>query len=474
MSNKFRQKSAITNTRQETKLSFPSPVFIIFSFFVFFGILLKNVIKDQQILNAYFESTDSIFFASITFIPVLAILLIGYQSQSFVRPSIMAGLASLGVLVSYFSSSEIRATFSKLYGIYIMPIGLGDWMFIPSYIRCDDASGCDPLNRVAGYGSSWKILYPLSNELLSVFVLAVVVFYIMYEVGKFAIHLKLPFLQVLLFFSPSFLFAVERGNADLFIFGLLLLGIRIIRKFPFLDLIYAIFLSTFKPFFIGYILKRMPSIKMLFFITPIFGLAYFWSMNLDMNLIRSMRIATLYSPSNQIGADQLPSYFLQQFVSIKNNTNSPWDGSLQYFYVSLLIGIFILFLVTFILLKYFSVRSLVEQINSLPEKFEELTWVTMGIFLIVFLSGSQVSYKSWMAYPILFVCLKMAIDRDSSETIFSSFIAALLVFGCLGVNLWVLRNLGTLVLAALCLASFAQFYLPKLCDRIRQSNLKVK
>jgi hypothetical protein len=474
MKNAPRQKNHSRTLRPEAHLSFPSSLNIFFAFFIFLGILINFFLKEQQLVSAYFENNDSLFFASMSFIPVLGILLIGFEGQRFFRPAIVAVIASFGVVISYLSTYEMRVTFSKLYGISPMPIGLGDWMFIPSFINCEDASGCDPLNRIAAYGSSWKFLFPLANEFLSVLILAAAVFYIMYEVGRFAFYLKLPFLQVMLFLSPSFLFSLERGNSDLFLFALILLGIRFISKFPYIDIVYGIFLSTFKPFFIGYIFKRMPRKRVLFLSIPIFIFFYLWSMKLDATLIRSVRSALLYPPVYQIGVDQIPSYFLQQYLSIKNNANAAWNGSLELFYPSLVLGGLSLLFVTLLLLRYFPTKSVVEEINSLPERFAQLTWVTMAVFLIVFLSGSQVSYKSWMAYPIIFVYIKMVITSSVLKDRLPTSIGALLVFGGLGINIWTLRNLGAFVLAALCLACFVQAYFPDLSNRARTLIRKIK
>jgi hypothetical protein len=436
--------------------------------FIFLGVFLKFLLEDQKIVNAYLEDYDSLFFAILSFSPVLLILFIRIEKLRLTRSWIIPTLATFGVIVSYISNLELRAIFSKLYGIYLMPLGLGDWVFIPNFIRCEESSGCDPLNRIAGYGLSWKVFYPLSNEFLSVLILAVAVFYIVYEVGRFAFFLELPLLQVMLFLSPSFLFALERGNADLFLFALILFGIRFIKKLPAIDIVYAVFLTTLKPFFVGYIFKRMPKKRVLIFSIPLLGFAYFWSMNLDANLIKSMRMSTIYPPQNQIGADQIPSIFLQQFISIVNKTNATWSGSLEMFYPSLVLGILLLLFVVLILLRNFPTKSVVEQINQLPEKFRQLTWVTMGIFLIVFLSGSQVSYKSWMAYPLLFLCISILRTSIILKDRISICVVVFLTFGCLGINLWTLRNIGTLALAGLCLACMIQFYFPNFCNNVHR------
>ena len=420
------------------------------------------IFNGNLLVKSYFGTFEEVIFASVSFIPVITSLYIAKLYKKPLPVGLFAGFAGVGIILSYLSSLEMRELFSRLYGIYLVQVGLADWLFIPNFVGCQDPSGCDPLGRVPGYGLTWKVLLFLSNETFSVFVLAVAALYVIIEVGRFSNILGFPFLQLTILVSPSFLFAIERGNSDILLFALIILGTRLSGKYRGLDLSMAFILTTLKPFFFGYIFKQMPSKRILMMSIPIFFTCYFWSMNSSLQLIKSVRVSTLYPPFNQIGAEQLPSFLIQFLLTGMKKQNLPWDSGIEIFYVSLIAGLFLTILIGLITLRYFDVNDLLFEISKLPSRYSRLTWVSMGVYLLVFLSGSQVSYKSWMVFPLMFISLKSAIKNGKSYGKMNLIFVSLLIFGCLGINFWLLRTMGTLFLAGLCLALFSCHYFPTL------------
>jgi hypothetical protein len=421
---------------------------------------LVQIFNSNLLLQSYFGNFERIALASVSFMPVLAAL---YCVRFIDKPwlgTFIPILAGLGVILSYSSTLEMREFFSRLYGIYLVQVGLADWLFIPNFIGCQDSSGCDPLGRVPGYGLSWKAFVFLSNETLSVYVLAIAAVYVIFEVGRFANNIDLPFLNLAILLSPSFLFALERGNSDILLFAFVLLGTRLMGKYRSLDFPVALFLSTLKPFFFGYIFRLMPRKRYVLATLPLFFLCYFWSMSSNFQLIKSVRVSTLYPPLNQIGAEQLPSFLIQFVLSGLTKKNLNWNGGIEIFYVSLIAGLVLTILMGLLTLRYFKVNELFNDISELPPRQRQLTWISMGVFIIVFLSGSQVSYKTWMVFPLFFLLLKSTIKKGSQYGKLNLIFVSLIACGCLGINVWVLRTTGTLLLAGTCIALFLRYYFP--------------
>jgi hypothetical protein len=328
---------------------------------------------------------------------------------------------------------------------YITP-HLADWVFIPSFVGCNDGTGCDPLGRFPAYGLGWKFLLPLANLNLSIFILAFSTSYLCFQIYKLAQHLSYPLIGTALIISPSFVFSLERGNSDLFLAGVVILGIQLTKSRIQTNVFIASFLGALKPFFVAFILREKVKKVHLAVSVLFIGFIVLWSYGFDFSRIRDSRLATLYAPYVEFGIDQLPSIFIQ---SIFNKTNE-WSPDYFYFQKSLLAGVFFFFLGA-VILKLIGISSQAGVFNLnfdfKSEKNKSLVLIFSMLYLLSYLSGSQVWYKTWFSFPLLFLIVHKYQSGTTRVKFFTAVLDVLMVLSVFGISIWSVRTVGTLLLA---------------------------
>lgn len=353
----------------------------------------------------------------------------------------------IAIYVSYYAQDAVRQDIAKFFRFNAINPHLADWIFIPAYIACPDDSGCDPLGRSPAYGVGWKLLFLLSNLNFSIFLLAVTTGFVCAQIYKYAAVHGHALLGSAIIVSPSFLFAVERGNSDLFVVGLILVALSLSMKSKVFNLAFSIFMVTLKPFFAGIYMSRRHKLKGILLILPIFATALLASYKFDFLRIQESRKATLFSPYSVFGVDQIPALFIQQdtVASVR------WSPSYDLFRLSFLSGVisFIFLLAILVYCQYpgITIRSLGQNVE---EKADRLTVVFSAVYLLTYLSGSQVWYKTWFAFPILFLIIKKYNQSPEDGSLWKAIPDMLMILSIFGISIWSLRSLGTLFLALYC------------------------
>jgi hypothetical protein len=422
-------------------------------------IFVKNT-SQSNLIPFYFESGTVYTLAVLSYVPLILIFSAGLNSLDSRVRIMISTLGALAIVFSYFSNDVIRGLISNFYGFVPMPIGLADWVIIPNYVDCEDSGGCDPFGRFHGYGLGWKLLVPLGSEVFSVLVLSATLFYILFELSRLSTHLNLPSLVLALVISPSMIFSIERGNSDIFLYALVLLGLRVKNKSQIFNLVFASLLVSMKPFFITFILKNLPK-KLVIIPASIFLVGiYVASMDGGLSDIKKARLSTLYPPASQIGAEQIPSFFIQFYLNHYQKTNLPWNGGIEVYYLSLGIGVALLLLSLLVVVRKKFLYQLSSALDQLTDYHKNIVLVSAGVFLVSYISGSQVTYKSWMAFPIILLIIKQLIFNSGKNSYTLLLFCTLAIIGCFGINIWALRSVGTFLLAAICLGVLWYAYFP--------------
>jgi hypothetical protein len=432
---------------------------------------------NSNLISAYFESPKTIAWSIATVAPsvILGLITLTFTAKRSHKIWIMVPLLSgLFVLFSNFSSNKLRRILAELYGIPFMPKGLGDWAAIPSLVSCRDQSGCDPFDRFQSYGNAWKVLIPLGIKDLSILFLVTATVYIFFEFSILAMRSRVALLPLALLLSPTFIFVFERGNADIFLYALALLGIRTIGNHKIYNSLLAIFLTSLKPFFLGYVVVTNRKFYKSLFLIPLCLLGYFASMNFNFTWIRQARSVNIFPPNLAFGADQIPAAVYQYLFNIVNTENSGWQpmpSKILWFS-----SMTVLFLAAFSILtrKNELLSNLHREISELSEHSKRIVYASMAIFCSTYISGSQVTYKTWFAAP--FAIILVSYFRHSGKEMKWSLniLIPLVLFATFGVNLWVVRNIGCFFLATLCFSILFRELRSSLLPRNRSILAKLK
>jgi hypothetical protein len=285
---------------------------------------------------------------------------------------------------------------------------------------------------------------------------------------------RVALLPLALLLSPTFIFVFERGNADIFLYALALLGIRTIGNHKICNSILAIFLTSLKPFFLGYVVVTNRKFYKSLFLIPLCLLGYFASMNFNCTWIRQARSVNIFPPNLAFGADQIPSAVYQYLLNIVNTENSGWQpmpSKILWFS-----SVTVLFLAAFSILtrKNELLSNLHREISELPEHSKRIIYASMAIFCSTYISGSQVTYKTWFAAP--FAIFLVSYFRHSGKEMKWSLniLIPLVLFATFGVNLWVVRNIGCFFLTTLCVSILFRELRSSLLPRNRSILAKLK
>ena len=416
--------------------------------------------RQRELLSNFFENDTKFMLAVIAYLPL--ILLIGMLTSSNLMNVKIISISGFifGAcfwLISYNFTSGGRAIFSQLNGFSAMPTGLADWWTIPDLVDCKIPTDCDRLGRPPIYGHGWKLLLPLANDKISLILGAIMAGFVCYSLGKLAHNFGVPIVAVMFYLSPSLIFSIERGQSDLFVIGLILIFLSYQRSTKALNAIVAMFLVTLKPFFVVAFLKNRPSFKWIFALTPIFMLCYLISIRFNLSNVKFARLATIYPPEYQIGIDQIPSLIVQMLDPRYQIDPTIWRGVDSY-KLSMTVGIALFMVISVFTIRRYSTRINVLRLEQLTKFQENNLIVFSALYLIVYLSGSQVAYKSWVATPIIIFTLSRFIDLDQPAEPSKIIFLTLVMFGGFAIDIWILRSIGGFLLGVYCALILSYLY----------------
>ena len=434
------------------------PYFITLSIIMILEYGTRSVLafsKQKYIVSAYFEPQIPIYTLVLLFFVPLFLICAGKIKVSLISIYVITVLIWCACLLF---SKETRVYFSQFIGFPVAEDSFMDLRTIPSFIQCSNSTGCDPFGRVTGYGNGFKLLFPLQSWNLTLFVSLISALFIVYHFSKLTMHHKS--LMILMAISPSWIFILERGNSTLIVMSLVVLVGGLSLKTELSKALSYLLLGAMKPFFFGALLG-IKNFKTFMFSGFLSIFVYFASLNFDFNTIKESRIATIYYPSSQIGVDQLPAFIIQMITARINQEVQPWDGS-SIFIVSQLLGLACLIITICLLVKCAPqlVRRTIRSANSLSD----LSISCTGIYLVFYLSGSQVSYSAWISFPFLcFIATHVLTSRVKvSEIILLCYSA----FATIGINNWFARSIGNQILAGFVLIAFYSIFK----ERLQKSN----
>jgi len=417
--------------------------------------------KDKELIYSFFFEDSTEFILAVTvYMPILLLLAVLTITQSKNYRTI-AGFGFLyGVAfwtISYNFTPIARLAFSRVNGFSPTPNGLSDWWFIPDLVWCRNASGCSRYGETTVYGNGWKVFSPLANDRVALILGGLMAGYVCYSIGKFSHRMKIPAATLMVFLCPSMVFSLERGQSDIFLIGLIFIFLSFKRVNSAIRVLVAILLLAMKPFFVVVFLRDRPKFLRILFLTPLFLLAYLWSMNFSFAQIRQARDFTFSFPKSTIGIDQLPSLVIQLIGKKFHINETVWQGAAS-FNLALIIGL-MLFTVTYLsTLKYSFLHLQALKLDSIGVWERNVILIFASLYLLIYLSGSEVTYKAWVAFPVLILSLRRFIEMKErakpSLLIFMSFI----LFGGFAIDIWSLRSIGTFVLAIYCAQIVTYFY----------------
>jgi hypothetical protein len=416
--------------------------------------------RHRELLTNFFEDKTEFMLAVTAYIPVIVLIamLTMASRKNFKIVSVLGFIYGAGFwFMSYNFTVGARAIFSQFSGFAAMPSGLADWWTIPDLVACKLPTDCDRLGRPPIYGHGWKLLVPLANDRVALILGGLMAGFVCYSIGKFSHGLKVPAAALMVFLSPSMIFSLERGQSDIFVVGLILIFLSIKKVNSVVQVLVTMFLVSLKPFYVVAYLRSKPKISRILLFAPLFLLTYLVSMNFKFAEIKYARVATVYPPKYQIGVDQIPSMAIQLFDKKFQVDPLVWKGAESFKY-SLIAGLILFALVYFSSIKY-SLRHLnVLSLDSLELSERNIVLVFSSLYLLVYLSGSQVAYKAWVVFPVLILSLSRFLQLKERANPAVIVFLSLILFGGFAIDIWALRAIGGFVLAVYCAQIVSYFY----------------
>ena len=175
-------------------------------------------------------------------------------------------------------------------------------------------------------------------------------------------------------------------------------------------------------------------------------------MNFNFTWIRQARSVNIFTPNLAFGADQLPAAAYQYLHNVLHTQNLGWqpmESKILWFS-----SVTVIFLAACCILLRDNklILNLHKEIAELPEHSKRMIYASMAIFCSTYISGSQATYKIWFIAP--FTIFLVSYFRYSGKEMKKSLwiLIPLVLFVTFGINLWVVRNVGSLVLVILCLS----------------------
>lgn len=405
--------------------------------------------RKRELFSLFFFDQTFFYLAVIAVLPV--IILVSIRRNSDYRDQdgskVMSFLFGFVFwIVSYSQTGGSRTIFSQANGFAAMPSGLADWWTIPDLVRCPNNTDCDRLGRPPIYGHGWKLLVPLGNDRIALLFGALAAGFVCYSIASFFAKYDATFPSYVILLSPSFIFSLERGQSDLFAIAIIFVFMSLKNSNKVINFIFSLFMVSLKPFFAPVFFKQKTKFRNLILLAPIFLMTYFLSMSFNISNIVYARNATLYPPNYQIGIDQIPSIFVQLLKSEYMQNPLVWKGA-ESFKASMAIGLVAYFVLLCFTRKNYE-KLMQQTFFEASRKIGNQTiLVFSSIYLLIYLSGSQVYYKAWISFPILVILISELKMRENYRSPLYLLLVSFCFFGGIGVNIWPLRSIGTLILA---------------------------
>lgn len=393
--------------------------------------------SQKYIVSAYFEPQISTYTSILLlFTPVFLM----YREKIKINLFVIYTMTFAIWFGCLYISKALRVNFSRFIGFPAAEESFIDLRTIPSFIQCPNATGCDPYGRITGYGNGFKLLFPLQSWTLTLVISLLSALYIIHHFSKLTINNK-NFL-FLMAISPSWIFVLERGNSTLIVMAFVVFVGGLSLKNEHTKAFLYLLLGSMKPFFFGALLG-LKNLKILVITLPLSVLVYFVSLNFDFSIIKQARVSTIYYPSSQFGIDQLPAFFFQMISGRINQKVQPWEGS-SIFIICQLLGLASLILTIFLFVKF--EPELVQRTTRDASLLSDLSISCTGIYLVFYLSGSQVSYSAWIAFP--FLCFMASHVFINNTKVFQIILLIYAVFATVGINNWFARSIGNQIIAS--------------------------
>ena len=429
-----------------------------------FGV--RNILSfsnQKYIVSAYFEPQISTYTSILLLFTPLFLI---YREKIKVNLLVIYTITFAIWLGCFYFSKEARGNFSRFIGFPAAQESFIDLRTIPSFVKCPNATGCDPYGRITGYGNGFKLLFPLQFWTLTLAISLLSALYIIYHFSKLTMHNK-NFL-LLMAISPSWIFILERGNSTLIVMAFVVFVGGLSLKNEHLKAFLYLLLGSMKPFFFGALLG-LKNLKILVITVPLSGLVYFMSLNFNFSVIKAARVSTIYYPSSQFGVDQFPAFLVQMISGRINQKVQPWDGS-SIFIICQILGLASLILTILLLVK--CAPQLVQRTTRDASFLSDLSISCTGIYLVFYLSGSQVSYSAWIAFP--FLCFMASHVFISKTKVFQIILLSFSVFATVGINNWFARSIGNQIIAAFASIALYSIFKERFKSQISKKDESLK
>jgi len=324
------------------------------------------------------------------------------------------------------------------FGISKMKQPFADWLAIFDFLHCRRGFGntiCDRFHRPWIYSDSYRILSFVKSEHIFVILGLSALMISLYQfVGLLKKYIGISHF-ILIGFSPSFLFEMDRLNVDFLLFAIFLASFSAVKSDSgirrFSTQILRISLNLFKPFFIIHSPIRRGRLTTLCW-QIVLSLTFILLSFRGFNNLQFARRATLYDQHSQFGSQ----YVGQLFLATKDPTILAIFG---------LIAVF-LFAVCMISLSDTDSFEFKNLFSFDSRKFETISCAA-SLYLVLYLSGSQVQYASLsgLIFSGFLLFHRFEFALPAQVLIGFGFI------GCLGFGFSLLRVVSSTSLAVLAL-----------------------
>ena len=360
----------------------------------------------------------------------------------------------------YFANLESREIFYNYFGIPPMLSGLSDFTLITDLLNCGNQSGCDRFGRPQAYGAGWNYLFFLGYEEFSIIIGGIALYYLTYKISEYLEKFSNYKFSVFIILSPSYLFAIERGNTDIIISASIFFMMSLITKnkdksdklikvFVFL---FSVFLATLKFMFFPVIFLAKYRNLTLFLILSSLFFVTLWSYRFDFQYISYIKNYQTYFPISTFGVDQIPKFFVYSTLNLDSKNLEVWQNP-TYSRISQIIGIAFL-LVIYIMLKQNIEKFLKNNYSNYLNDPIFIVFIT--IYFVTYIFGTQVNYKLFLLFPLL-ILVENYICSNSKKNIFGIIIVVFMLISIFGLNIWMLRSIGTFIIGVLTLGVLVRY-----------------
>jgi hypothetical protein len=446
-------KGSIHYNRNRVVLSFSYVAIITFLISLRFGQLNENIFveRPEHILKNIFW---------LIFVVYIVYNIKLERKNSKKNHNLMAILAVLLWLFFYFANLNSREIFYNYFGIPPMLSGLSDFTVITDLLNCGNQSGCDRFGRPQAYGSGWNYLFFLGYEDFSIIIGGIALYYLTYKISEYLEKFSNNKFSIFIILSPSYLFAIERGNTDIMISASIFFVMSLITKnkaksdklikvFVFL---FSVFLASLKFMFFPVIFfAKYRNLTLLLLLGSLFFVTI-WSYRFDFQYISYIKNYQTYFPVSTFGVDQMPKFFVYSALNLDYRILEVWQNP-TYSRMSQIIGI------AFMMAIYILLKPNIEKFlkNNYSNYLNDPIFIVfLTIYFVTYIFGTQVNYKLFLLFPLL-ILVESYICSKSKKNIIGINIIVFTIIGIFGLNIWMLRSIGTFVIGVLTLGVLVSY-----------------